>query len=67
MKRMQAQVKGYVLKDDNLFKLGVCTPLLKCIPKEQGIELMKEIHSGMCGSHIVVRALARKVSRQDFY
>jgi hypothetical protein len=38
MKRMQAQVKGYVLKDDNLFKLGVCTPLLKCIPQEQGIE-----------------------------
>jgi hypothetical protein len=23
MKKMQARVKGYVLKDDNLFKLGV--------------------------------------------
>jgi hypothetical protein len=35
MKRMQAQVKGYVLKVDNLFKLGVCAPLLKCITQEQ--------------------------------
>jgi hypothetical protein len=30
-KRMQARAKGYILKDDVLFKLGVCAPLLKCI------------------------------------
>jgi ribonuclease HI len=35
MKRMQARVKGYVLKVDNLFKLGVCAPLFKCITQEQ--------------------------------
>jgi hypothetical protein len=62
MKRMQARAKGYVLKGDNLFKLGVCAPLLKCITQEQGIELLREIHSGMCGSHIAARALARKLS-----
>jgi ribosomal protein L28 len=64
---MQARAKGYILKDDNLFKLGVCAPLLKCISQEQGIELMKEIHSGMCGSHIAARALAGKAFRQGFY
>jgi ribonuclease HI len=31
MRRMQARARGYVLKDDNLFKMGVCAPLLKCI------------------------------------
>jgi hypothetical protein len=34
LKRMQARAKGYVLKDENLFKLGVCAPLLKCITQE---------------------------------
>jgi transposase InsO family protein len=67
MKRMQARAKGYILKDDNLFKLGVCAPLLKCISQEQGIELMKEIHNGMCGSHIAVIALAGKAFMQGFY
>jgi hypothetical protein len=67
LKRMQARARGYVLKDDSLFKLGVCAPLLKCITQEQGIELMKEIHGGMCGSHIAARALAGKAFRQDFY
>jgi hypothetical protein len=62
LKRMQAHARGYVLKDDSLFKLGVCAPLLKCITQEQGIKLMKEIHGGMCGSHIVVRALPEKLS-----
>jgi hypothetical protein len=57
----------YILKDDVLFKLGVCAPLLKCISQDQGIELMREIHGGMCVSHIAVRALAGKAFRQGFY
>jgi hypothetical protein len=32
-----------------------------------GMELMKEIHGGMCGSHIAERALAGKSFRQGFY
>jgi hypothetical protein len=66
-KRMQARARGYIIKDNNLFKLGVCAPLLKCITQGQGIKLMKEIHGGMCGSHIAVRALAGKAFRQGFY
>jgi hypothetical protein len=31
------------------------------------MELMKEIHGGMCGSHIAARALAEKDFRQGFY
>jgi ribonuclease HI len=67
LKRMQARARGYVLKDDSLFKLGVCAPLLKCITQEQGIDLMKEIHGGICGSHIAARALAGKAFRQGCY
>jgi hypothetical protein len=38
-----------------------------CITQEQGIELMKEIHGGMCGSNIAARALAGKAFRHGFY
>jgi hypothetical protein len=62
-KRMQARARDYILKDNNLFKLGVCAPLLKCITQDQGMELMREIHGRMCGSHIAVRALAGKAFR----
>jgi hypothetical protein len=31
------------------------------------MELMKEIHAGLCGSHIRSRPLLGKVFRQGFY
>jgi transposase InsO family protein len=67
LKRMQARAKGYILKDDILFKLGVRAPLLKCVSQDQCIELMKQIHGGMCGSHIAASALSGKAFRQGFY
>jgi hypothetical protein len=41
--------------------------LLKCLSRAEGIELMKEIHAGLCGSHIGSRPLLGKVFRQGFY
>jgi hypothetical protein len=40
---------------------------LKCLSRTEGIELMKEIHAGLCGSHIGSRPLLGKVFRQGFY
>jgi hypothetical protein len=50
-----------------LYKHGVCSPLLKCLSRTEGMELMKEIHAGLCGSHIGSRPLLGKVFRQGFY
>jgi hypothetical protein len=38
-----------------------------CLTSEKGIELLKEIHSGLCGTHIGIRALAGKAIKQGFY
>ena len=39
---------------------------LMCISQEEGLELLAEIHGGICGSHIGSRALAGKAFRQGF-
>jgi hypothetical protein len=57
-KRMEAR---------ELYKHGVCSPLLKCLPRTEGQELMKKIHAGLCGSNIGSRPLLGKVFRQGFY
>jgi hypothetical protein len=41
--------------------------MLKCVTEVEGIELLCEVHSGICGSHSGPRALAAKVIRQGFY
>jgi hypothetical protein len=66
-KRMEARTRPYVMIEGELYKHGVCSPLLKFLSRTEGIELMKEIHAGLCGSHIGSRPLLGKVFRQGFY
>jgi ribonuclease HI len=67
IKRMQARTRPYMIIEGELFKQGVCSPLLKCLSRAEGQELMKEIHSGIYGAHIGSRPLLGKVFRQGFY
>jgi hypothetical protein len=66
-KRMEARTRPYVIIEGGLYKYGVCSPLLKCLSRTEGKELMKDIHAGLCGSHIGSRPLLGKVFRQGFY
>jgi hypothetical protein len=64
---MEARTRPYIIIEGELYKHGVCSPLLKCLSRTEGIELMKEIHAGLCGCHIGSRPLLGKVFRQGFY
>jgi hypothetical protein len=66
-KRMEARTRSYVIIEGELYKYGVCSPLLKCLSRAEGQELMKEIHAGLCGPRIGSRPLLGKVFRQGFY
>jgi len=65
--RIAARARSYMLIDGILYKKGVVQPLLKCITQIEGRELLQEIYSGTCGSHIGPRALSAKAIRQGFY
>jgi hypothetical protein len=66
--RIIRRSKNYVLVDDNLYKraasLGV---LLKCITREEGKEIIQEIHSGCYGNHAASRTLVGKTFCTSFY
>ena len=66
-KRLSQRARGYVISQGELYKSGVVTPWLKCIPVAQGVEILNEIHSSICGSHIGIRPLAAKAFRQGFF
>jgi ribonuclease HI len=46
---------------------GVSQPMLKYVIETEGIQILREVHSGTCGSHAGPRALAAKEIRQGFY
>ena len=66
-KRMFQRARSYTLSEGELYKSGVVAPWLKCITTAEGQELLKEIHSGLCGSHIGIRPLVAKAFRQGFF
>jgi hypothetical protein len=66
-KRVSIRAKNYHIIDGNLYRKGVCAPLLKCISVTEGKQLLHEIHSGMCSHHLGTRASVQKAFRQGFY
>jgi hypothetical protein len=64
--RMQQRARSYQIVDKDLYKTSISGPLLQCVSKAVGQEILLEIHVGTCGSHICARAPAAKVLRQGF-
>jgi hypothetical protein len=58
---MEAKTRPYVIIEGELYKHGVCSPLLKCLSRTEGIELMNEIHAGLCGSRPLLGKVFRRI------
>nr|CAH67683.1 H0510A06.8 [Oryza sativa] len=65
--RVQCISKRYVLVEGTLYRRAANGVLLKCIPREQGVELLADIHEGECEAHSASRTLVGKAFRQGFY
>jgi hypothetical protein len=66
--RIIRRSKNYVLVGDNLYRRAASSVvLLKCISREEEIEILDEIHSGCCGNHIASRTLVGKTFCTGFY
>jgi hypothetical protein len=62
------QAKSYVLVGDKLYRWGATSGvLMKCVPQEEGKDILEEIHKGVCGNHVSSRMLVSKALRQAFY
>jgi ribonuclease HI len=62
------RAKSYVLFGDKLYRRGATSRvLLKCVRREEGKDIMEEIHKGVCGNHASSRTLVSKAFRRAFY
>jgi hypothetical protein len=51
VERITCKSKMYHLIDGVLYRRGANGMMMKCISREEGIQLLQDIHSGVCGSH----------------
>jgi ribonuclease HI len=66
-KRLKHRRRDFALVGGQLYKKGISQPMLKCVTKTEGIQILRKVCNGTCGSHSGPRALAVKVIRQGFY
>jgi hypothetical protein len=60
--------KGFVLVDSKLYRRGARTGvLMKCVTKEDGYDILREIHEGVCGNHAASRTLVGKAYMAGFW
>jgi hypothetical protein len=65
--RILRRSKGFVLADGNLYRRGARSGvLMKCVTKEDGYGILREIHDGICGNHAASRTLVGKAYRAGF-
>jgi hypothetical protein len=67
VERITCKSRMYHLIDGVLYRLGANEMMIKCISREEDIELLEDVHKGVCGSHSSWRSIIGKAFRHGFY
>ena len=59
--------KSYCIIGEDLYRKRPNGISLRCVPTEEGRQLLEDVHSGECGHHSSSRTLAGKVFRSEFF
>jgi hypothetical protein len=61
VEQLICRTKSYVLVGDKLYRRGASSGvLMKRVPRQEGKDILEEIHKGVCGNHASSRTLVSK-------
>jgi hypothetical protein len=67
IERITHKSRMYHLIDGVLYRQGANGMMIKCISKDEGRQLLWDIHSGVCGAHSSWHSIDGKSFRHEFY
>ena len=65
--RVARQAMAYCIQDGELYRKRPNDVSLRCISRDQGRELLSDIHGGDCGHHSLSQTLVGKAFCSGFY
>jgi hypothetical protein len=65
--RIARKSRMYHLIDRVLYRQGSNGMMMRCISKDEGIQLLRDIHNGACGAHSSCRSIVGKAFKHGFY
>jgi hypothetical protein len=66
-KRIIRRSKAFVVLQGKLYKRSITGVLQRCVTPQEGQEILRDIHAGVCGHHASSRSIAAKAFRAGFY
>ena len=66
-RKLRNQASQYILYEGKLWKRSYSLPLLKYLRPSEADLTLREVHKGVCGSHLGARSLSHKLLRQGYY
>ncbi|KAI5345997.1 hypothetical protein L3X38_013876 [Prunus dulcis] len=66
-RRLQLQSGRYTINNKQLYKRGFSLPYLRYVTPEDGHEILREVHEGVCRDHSASRAMASKILHRGYY
>jgi hypothetical protein len=67
VERIACKARMYHLINGVLYRQGANDIMMRCISREEGIQLLQYIHSGVCGSHSSWCSIIGKAFKHEFY
>jgi hypothetical protein len=65
-KRIIRRSKAFVVLQAKLYKKSISGVLQRCVTPQEGQEILKDIHAGVCGHHASSRAITANAFRAGF-
>ncbi|GKV51993.1 hypothetical protein SLEP1_g58603 [Rubroshorea leprosula] len=66
-KLVKRKAAHFTLLDNQLYKRAASMPLLRCLTQYEAEYAVREVHEGVCGTHIGGKTLAWKLLRHGYY
>jgi hypothetical protein len=66
-RRIIRRSKAFVVLQGKLYKKSITGVLQRCVTPQEGQDILKDIHAGVCGHHASSRAIAAKAFCAGFY
>jgi hypothetical protein len=67
VRRIIRRSKAFVVLQGKLYKKSITGILQRCVTPQEGQDILKDIHAGVCGHHASSKAIAAKAFRTGFY
>ncbi|GKV40452.1 hypothetical protein SLEP1_g48097 [Rubroshorea leprosula] len=66
-KLVKRKAAHFTLLDNKLYKRAASMPLLRCLTPYEAEYVVREVHEGVCGTHIGGKTFAQKLLRHGYY